>query len=721
MKQFELWLDESGKFDETSNSKELYSFVGGVLVDKEQIKHIDFSLLLNNSQYNHAMTLSPKQKKQYVFPKLIELKKQTNARYVYFENIEYLGTGDNRELYLQVMAEGLLQLVQLLEAKYGNVHLNITIASRVAQKDGQDFVHIKEEEYSQTFREVLKQRKERNEIAITHGSQVHFHLERATQSQKLIIADFASNTRRIYKRQIFRDANSRCLFDEIFSDVLTFSMSELSSDVKIRILLAQNDISEALMEVFLSPTLSKKQDYLQLVVSRMEHLSYRILKSQLKQLSSEILSFIARQDDYQKNIQILEEFEYQLIPFLKTKEFPCEVLEFEVLLQLSDIYLRSGQLLPARQILEKALKLLKEVGSTLENLFILYRVMEKISVLYIDSFQFHQAASLMEEVRHIFKNTLNNIEDFPLIATYFNTLKSEYYGDVLCMEIYAKLFLLPQYHNDDNWIQEIRLLSDEALKHYPNFEGELERHYQYRSRLEASVSEEPLPALNWLIKAALYHHDLTADYSEETIKQFWDRILQQETEISQLFYLMYFSIIIDRSSKYDPNFADKLYEQLLNHEISHLLFPDSSKKDYYLIKRDKVADYHPKEIIYWNLANYYVKKELFKEALTFYDCSLNICEKKKATITLQLRMIAILAARASVEVRLGKTAASYKKIFSRLTSLKSRIGQIESSQDLSLIKTMELLDKWEGDLLKCLPQSDDFSEQLWAFSQRWRY
>lgn len=157
MKQFELWLDESGKFaDSESQKEEIYSFLGGVLVEKAALKKLNLSTFLYDSSLNHAMNMSPDKKKQYVIPRLIEFKSQANARYIFFENLEWHGDGDNRQLYLQILSEGLVQLTQLLEAKYGDIRLDIIIASRLAQKGTEKFVHIEEAEYKAAFANTLK-------------------------------------------------------------------------------------------------------------------------------------------------------------------------------------------------------------------------------------------------------------------------------------------------------------------------------------------------------------------------------------------------------------------------------------------------------------------------------------------------------------------------------------------------------------------------------------
>jgi len=147
-------------------------------------------------------------------------------------------------------------------------------------------------------------------------------LKKATESQRLILADFASNIRRMYLRDlpVFRD--QRAVLRNLFEDSYVFSLSTLSSDSRIRYLLAQNDVSEALMEYYTSQTIKTKGTYLYLIVDRMKYLSYRVLKSQLKQFASEILAYTARQDDYEKSIVIFTEICDQLLPLLRDNKYP---------------------------------------------------------------------------------------------------------------------------------------------------------------------------------------------------------------------------------------------------------------------------------------------------------------------------------------------------------------------------------------------------------------
>ena len=714
MKQFELWLDESGKFaDSESQREEIYSFLGGVLVEKAAIKNFNFSSILNDDSLNHAMNMTPNQKKQYVIPKLIEFKNQTDARYIFFENIEWQGNGDNRQLYLQILSEGLVQLTQLLEAKYGDIRLNIIIASRVARKGIEERVHIQESEYKRSFTTSLKT----SEVSYRSGTDVQFQLKKATESQKLILADFASNIRRMYLRDlpVFRD--QRAVLRNLFEDSYVFSLSTLSSDSRIRFLLAQNDVSEALMEYYTSQTIKTKGTYLHLIVDRMKYLSYRVLKSQLKQFASEILAYTARQDDYEKSIEIFTEICDQLLPLLRDKRYPYELFTFEVFLQLSDVYLRSGRSCQAGQVISQSLELVKISENSLENLFSLYRIKEKLAVFYIDSGQYKKASHLMADLRVIFKELLDLLLAYDSISNYFQSLKSEYYGDVLCMEIYSLLF---QTQQEDFKLETIIRLSDEGLQQYPSFPGELERHRQYRSRIEL-LRKDAKAALHWLILAIDYDHRMDSEIDDVVIQDFWDRVERQETTISQQFYAMYYSLIMTEAYQQDIEFAKLLYTAFVKHPIYQEFFSFHKRNKLTKLVTTEKIFHHPMEIVYWNFANYYRFEGKMEDSLNCYDKAIKVCMRNQDSFTLELRSIPIYAAKISCEKLQGKKSNTYEKLKTTLHQLEKMMKGYTGKNDVDFSETEELLREWENFFDNLDQKSETISDKLWSFSQKWRY
>lgn len=715
MKQFELWLDESGAFEESTPTKELYSFVGGVLLEKGKVDIAMLDTILSNESFNHAMTLSMKQKRDYVLPKLLEFKLASHSRLVYFENIEYFGNGDNRDLYLQIMSEGLLQLMQLLEAQFGPVNLSVTIASRTAQKDGSiDRIRISEDEYRRTFEELLAENQRRNEVSLTPTGQLSFHLERATKSKKLIIADFASNSRRQYLRKVSYFKKSEFIFKQLFSDAYVFSMSELSSETRLKLLLAQNDISEAIMEVYTSDQLHQIDGFMAIICHKMAHVSYRILKSQLKQLVVEITSYCARQDDYQLIISVLGQMDRHLIPILKENHYPYEICQFELLIQLCDAYLRSANTFQVQSTLKRMWEFLEMSEESLENTFLLYRFYEKLAVFYIDSLQYQESITLLEQEREVFDTLLQLMELNPIISKSFKKLKSEYYGDTICMEIYARLFL---HEQGQSALQELRKLSDLALLQYPNFEGELERHRQYRSRIEQEYGYYQ-EAMVWLIRAINY--DFDGQLTKESLKHFWDMVYSNETQVSQFFYLMYFGLVLNSASRQSKEFSEFLWTSLQEHAISELVLKATSSENTTLVAPIQFT-FSPVEIVHSLIGEYFARIGELKKALEHYRQAVSIYMQHTDVISMQLRLIPILAAKASLEIRLKKGHKTLNQMQSQLQSLITKFENEASPDFPSLENTQNLCHQWLDFVRKLDKKSDDLAIELWSFAEKWRY
>ena len=128
---YELWLDESGKFSNESSlkgTKFFGSLIGGILIEKDKIAQLDFDELLS-ANINHAMEMEITQKKDYILP-ILEKVQEAGGKQVFFENTAYEDDVNSRQLYLRMMAEGLLQLMQTLNAMQESVCLEVMIAQR---------------------------------------------------------------------------------------------------------------------------------------------------------------------------------------------------------------------------------------------------------------------------------------------------------------------------------------------------------------------------------------------------------------------------------------------------------------------------------------------------------------------------------------------------------------------------------------------------------------
>ena len=204
-KVYELWLDESGQFvneKELKNRNQKPSLVGGLLVEKAIAETIPYDELID-SQRNHAMHLSNNDKKEYVLPVLERMKEQYKARQVFFENAEYADAKTGRQLYLRIIAEGLLQLMQTLNAQSESVNLSVLIAQRQDIDAPIEHRRILSIEYQNALKRQIDRKRKEHKIFLHENSKLDFQVKVANCEYKLQLADFACNTRLTRNSRIF--------------------------------------------------------------------------------------------------------------------------------------------------------------------------------------------------------------------------------------------------------------------------------------------------------------------------------------------------------------------------------------------------------------------------------------------------------------------------------------------------------------------------------------
>lgn len=95
MKEYELWLDESGDFEgETqANRRFVPSLAGGILIPREALKGLDLGKLVDpDGGGGHAMEMGYSDAQEIV-PNALEAIVRRGGKLVYFENRERIEIG----------------------------------------------------------------------------------------------------------------------------------------------------------------------------------------------------------------------------------------------------------------------------------------------------------------------------------------------------------------------------------------------------------------------------------------------------------------------------------------------------------------------------------------------------------------------------------------------------------------------------------------------------
>ena len=629
--EYELWLDESGNFtDEAIKQKQQLksSLVGGILVDKQNADRIAQAVLID-PQRNHAMEMNPADKVDYVLPTLEMLRDEYGAKEIFFENAEYIDMKDSRDLYLQIIAEGILRLLQYLNASVESLSLSVLIAHRLDQ----GVSSIKPDEYKRRLLWLIDQKKHQNRIILDANTKLSIEIKQAHRSQKLQLADFACNTRLTRDSKAFSKPTVRNRVFLLHEQALIFTMVEQTAFNRIQQLLAQGYIADALMDYFDTAEMLSKADRKTIsdtIYTRLGHTNYRLLKSQMKDLSSQLTARVALEDDYEISENFLKRIEKEFLPVLEKSGAPYLQLEFNLYLQLADAFLREGDTSSAAVALKKCEDKQQASGNHIEDLFTWYQLLEKRALLLIDTFEYEKAADEMKRACTIFTVLMDAVIIQPELMTRFPDICSEYYGDALCMQIYAMMFL---QRGQPKLYKELTRLSDIALQQYPAVEGELERHRQYRSHIELEAGHYE-DALRWLILAKeIQPESLEVD----AIHCFLDTVADTEPTISCWYYLMYYSLIMAEAKRTGNSLADTMFEALQKSRKllrSCDIGPIKTSPDIIEISIAQAQlpisgeDYHPVEVVYWKLADYLLHSGRENMALPYYQKAMATCLKR---------------------------------------------------------------------------------------------
>lgn len=647
IKRYELWLDESGKFKQEAALKGTQlkpSLVGGILVDKSVVNRIDFDHMIDPGK-NHAMELNKEEKKDYVLPVLERLKADYGAKQVFFENADYEDESTNRQLYLRIIAEGLLQLFQTLNAQSEKVVLDVLIAQRQDMESPAGERRIIENEYIAALTACIEKKKKEHRLFLDENSELFFSVHPAHREKKLQLADFACNTRLTRDSYIFKEIRDRVT--ALYEDAYIFNLSEISSENYIKRSLAQGHLADAVMELYTTQDELEEEKQLELILERVRHMDYRWLKSQLKECVSEITAYAAVQGDYKVGEKFLLHVKDGFIYKMEKNGYSCLNLKLSLLLQLSDMFLREGNIIAARNAIEECKETHEALGNSLEEIFSYYQLKEKEALLLINEFDYAHAYEILEATGAVFQHFMKAVcMETHLQKRFSSEIRSEYYGDTLCMQIYAMLFL--QREHPDIY-PEMCEKSDLAMKHYPQQEGELERHRQYRSHMElerGNYSE----ALLWLMKAQRWPNpELTVKNLIDYLKQ----ICQVENEISCQYYLMYYLLILSESKWAGDALADVMWKALKNQKellrICMIAAEPKRADDAIEVELESVqqedsgAMFHPMEIIYWKYASFLYGCGKYNAAYPYYCKAEQICFAENDCHTMHITGIGIMA------------------------------------------------------------------------------
>lgn len=669
MKEFELWLDESGDFMPQSQTDMRHSpsLVGGILSRKGSIQQADLSAIVSQGIIDpydaHGMNFTNALKRQIILPAL-EVVVSRGARLVYFENRERIANDSHRELYLRLLASGITQLTQMLAAAYGEISLYIVIAEKgIPQYDltaeevadhpvspGYHTALLHEQEIRSELEHYIHEEWREGRFDTQSRCRLSFDIRDARNDLRLKLADYASNAR-LTRRSAAFSGEWHNRLAALFDDEYFFSAYVVTAENEINLLLAAGNLGTALSRLYLARGITNHAELLERILHRFRIASYRVGKLQLRQFTDDIVAYSAYETDFEEVEGTLRQILAELLhtDHRSAVAYQDDQCEYRLRLALSDMYLREGDLLAARDELSLLRKVVSQMNYRLEHLPYLYGYIDKQALYYINCMEYQKAIDTISQSVDAIEQLQVQVLENEYLARFYEpggaligqregTLHSECLGDALCMKIYAEMFLMRSH---PEIYERVVADTEEALAQY-EYQGELERNQQYRAHIEMSHGDYRT-ALLWLLRTC----GVELQPAEDIIPRCMQYLEKAMTEdpLSRTYYLMYYVELLYEAERGGVSaFADSMYEAIIRSAaVYRFFFTNANGTEYHAAQGNSVISgdvidnathdetqlYHPVEIVWWKWGAYLCRRQIDQEkGMRFLSQSVRMCNQR---------------------------------------------------------------------------------------------
>ena len=692
MRSFELYLDESGKF--INEDKAITpSLIGGLLVRKDDLSLKKADDIMKEAiknvpgNYVHINDISKKDLKLSgkVAVDIMQKIKNIPAYVVIFSNKELLDFKDDKLLYLNIMAEGIINLLEKLSLEKSDaIELNVVAAVRRDLKINDNRTIIEIDEYSTRIKERIYMKMAEKNLFLSKNCKVNFKLSSARTNPKLMLADVVCNSKLTLNSSKFNDEQKQILNNIFDSSKYVFSVFKPDIQKKISEYLMQNNIVDAIFLLSEENDAKLSKELSTLVVNNINTMPISNLRIQLELLSLKIRSLI----DVQRNLLLCEKFlvklQNEIIGKIKVKDFIINKLKIDISLYLLTIYTHQGDNENSKKQIEISKKELKEINGSWDFLDYYYILKIREAVFYNTCFNNAKSIEILTEVIDKFiklLKTMNEVEEF-------SNIKSDMVAKAVGTRLQAYTNLITPNTQEalkQEYYQKGIKDSDFAISQFVS-EIDKRRQYQYRAMLEISMDNFS-EAVKYLMKVV--------GLTEINFDKFLENV-NNISDFSKNFVMMnYFIIMSHALNNKNKQLGDEMYVAYKNNKAIYDEYSLEEKESSALYENNNKDIYmHPFEIIYWNIGKYI--KETDKEmAEKYFDKALEICDKMNEQ-TIDVLAIAIEADKLIIA---KNTDEVRKKLLKRYNDIVNNENYKEINEFLDGLKEeFELIEIAENDL-----------------------
>ncbi|WP_066255635.1 hypothetical protein [Neobacillus drentensis] len=610
--RLELWLDESGDFVSDHKTYLNPSLVGGVLIEKGKITEESARQIIGK-EYIHFNEESGNENLA-----MLEEVRRKNGEFVIFQNKERVKIIDSDTTYLNVLAEGIIQLLLRLSAIYGDFQLDIIVATRKNIVKGYGI--LVKEEYENRLRERIIVGLARKFLTRKNKWNYHIHFDDARTSSRLMLSDGVCNTF-LTKTSSKFDNNQKKRIDELYNQLYIFSFFENSVKNEMERWLAEGNISDVIFECYLDSNKDFKETYLPIAIKHLCDLDEYGQKIQLRFISAKVDTFIKIDRNYEFIRPVLIDMQEELLPLLSESGINIPEFNLDIILYLYSLYTHEGSMKAKDQdaLFMKQLAYVKDVMTKFEyfNLYKIRRAVNQKNLMEITgSIQDStKAITILEEMMQLLE-IVDEESPSALEASQMFEMLGKAYGTR--GQGYSMLI-----HEDPANLEKAIYDFDHALNHF-TLDIDKERQFLYKSQAYCE-GDKFHQAIHFLYQAC----KLTPE--TDGFRCLLATLKEDEVYKVIFKYHSYFKIMAAAKWNGADALADQMYESLIKENIT----VEALQASYRFT--------HPLQFIFWNMATYLYCKGKDKQAVKYINTAIEICDSHLSGVTMKVIQLGMYA------------------------------------------------------------------------------
>lgn len=408
VKKFDLWLDESGDFkddDKKVKHGKTPSCVCGVLVESGALGNSTLQKWFK-TEVHCCKTVSGQEQMEY----LERLQKQQGVRFVVVVNEELINFTDDQNTYFYMLAEGIIQVLKRLKGEYGEVQLNILIATRVKGRENKSSAEFKKDQCEKDIQNL----KLHLVLAGYRDGGISeedwkITADKPSDNPRLQVADIICNT---YLTRNTKLGEYSQMLNQVFCNeekTWKFTMAPDKYTSLFYDMLSKGELGAAVLGLCQSPSSKDIHSGMLSVRQRLSSYPHMLLKLQLEYISSQLQYLVicaanAQVLHQEECVSLIENIKKYFLPIVEeiseeaVREFIVE-FSFDLEFLLLTVYTHMGNWQKEEELITKCDAMLPDLLATWSNTDKVLRYQNRRLIHQINSYDFDGAYEVFCEKR----------------------------------------------------------------------------------------------------------------------------------------------------------------------------------------------------------------------------------------------------------------------------------------------------------------------------------